>query len=131
VLLGSACLQAAKVCVTNLDYQSELLIFEFTLTTFKQIIVFSGSWSSIENWLKPKIKPPSGNLACRETLCSRTLMKLTPLILKGSFGNTDVDQLRSVFQSYLRQGKLGNLNIRQVHTKALRSELFSVKGLSK
>ena len=31
---------------------------------------------------------------------------------QGSFGNADVDQLRSVFQSYMRQGKLGNLNFR-------------------
>ena len=36
-------------------------------------VVFWGSWGSIENWLKPKIKPPIQILACvqiRETLCS-------------------------------------------------------------
>jgi len=25
---------------------------------------FGGSWGSIENWLKPKTEPSSGNLAC-------------------------------------------------------------------
>jgi len=47
-------------CVTDLDYQSELLIFELN---FKLSIDFGGSWGSTENWLKPKIKPPLGNLA--------------------------------------------------------------------
>jgi len=32
--------------------------------TFKSSIIFGGSWGSIENWLKPKTEPPSGNLAC-------------------------------------------------------------------
>jgi len=26
--------------------------------------VLRGSWGGIENWLEPKTKPPSGNLAC-------------------------------------------------------------------
>jgi len=51
-------------CVTDLDYQSKLLIFELILTTFKPSIVFRGSWGSIENWIEPKTEPPSGNLAC-------------------------------------------------------------------
>jgi len=37
-----------------------LLIF----ATFESSSIFGGSWGSIENWLEPKIKPPSGNLAC-------------------------------------------------------------------
>jgi len=37
-------------CVTDLDYQSEMIIFGSILTTFE----FGGSWGSIENWLKPK-----------------------------------------------------------------------------
>ena len=40
---------------------TELLIFEPILTTFKLSIIFSGTQGSIENWLQPKIKPPSGN----------------------------------------------------------------------
>ncbi len=39
-------------------------MFESILTTFKLNIVFGGSWGSTENWLEPKTKPPSGNLAC-------------------------------------------------------------------
>jgi len=34
------------------------------LTTFELSIVFGGSWGGIENWLKPKTKPPSKKLAC-------------------------------------------------------------------
>jgi hypothetical protein len=41
-----------------------MLIFEWILTTLKPSIVFKGTWESIENWLSPKIKPPSGNIAC-------------------------------------------------------------------
>jgi len=33
------------------------------LTSFKLGINFGGSWGSTENWLEPKTKPPSGNLA--------------------------------------------------------------------
>jgi len=33
------------------------------LTTFELSSIFQGSWGSIENWLKPKIEPSSGNLA--------------------------------------------------------------------
>jgi len=40
------------------------LNFESILTSFKLSIIFGGSWSSTENWLEPKTKPPSGNLAC-------------------------------------------------------------------
>jgi len=48
----------------DLDYQSELLISESILTSFKLSILFAGSWGSAENWLQPKAEPPSGNLAC-------------------------------------------------------------------
>ncbi len=41
-----------------------MIIFGSLLTTFESIIIFGGSWCSIENWLDPKIEPPSGNLAC-------------------------------------------------------------------
>jgi len=41
-----------------------MIIFGPILTTFKLSIVYRGSWGSIENWLEPKTKPPSGNLAC-------------------------------------------------------------------
>jgi len=40
-----------------------MIIFGSTLTTFELSSIFFGSWGSIENWLEPKIKPPSGNLA--------------------------------------------------------------------
>ncbi len=36
-------------CVTDLDEQSELLIFKSILTSFKLSIVFGGSWGSAEN----------------------------------------------------------------------------------
>jgi len=48
----------------DLDKQSELLIYESILTSFKPSIILGGSWGSTENWLKPKAKPPSGNLSC-------------------------------------------------------------------
>jgi len=51
-------------CVTDLDYQSKLLIFELILTSFKPSIIFGGSWGSTENWLEPKTKPPLRNLTC-------------------------------------------------------------------
>jgi len=41
-----------------------MIIFESNLAIFKSSIIFGGSWGSIENWLKPKTEPPSGNLAC-------------------------------------------------------------------
>jgi len=31
---------------------------------FELSIIFGDSWGNIENWLEPKIKPSSGNLAC-------------------------------------------------------------------
>jgi len=58
------CQVYATECVTDLDKQSELVIFESILTTFKLSIIYGGSWGSIENWLQPKTKPPLGNLAC-------------------------------------------------------------------
>jgi len=51
-------------CVTDLDKQSDLLIVQSILTSFKQSIIFGGSWGSTENWLEPKTEPPSVNLAC-------------------------------------------------------------------
>jgi len=41
-----------------------VIIFKLILTTFVAGGIFGGSWGSIENWLKPKTKPPSGILAC-------------------------------------------------------------------
>jgi hypothetical protein len=41
-----------------------MIIFGLILTTFELSIILGGSWGSIENWLEPKTKPPSGNLAC-------------------------------------------------------------------
>jgi len=41
-----------------------MIIFESILTTFELSIIFGGRWGSIENWLEPKIEPPSGNIAC-------------------------------------------------------------------
>jgi len=38
--------------------------FRIDFDLFKPSIVFGGSWGSTENWLEPKTKPPSGNLAC-------------------------------------------------------------------
>jgi hypothetical protein len=40
-----------------------MIIFGSILTTFESSSIFGGSWGSIENWLEPKIAPPSGNLA--------------------------------------------------------------------
>jgi len=40
-----------------------MITFGLILTAFKSSIIFRGSWGSIENWLKPKIEPPSANLA--------------------------------------------------------------------
>jgi hypothetical protein len=41
-----------------------MIIFGSNLTIFESSIIFGGSWGSIENWLEPKTKPKSGNLAC-------------------------------------------------------------------
>jgi hypothetical protein len=41
-----------------------MFIFGLILTTFESSSIFGGSRGSIEKWLKPKIEPPSGNLAC-------------------------------------------------------------------
>jgi len=43
-----------KLSVTELDYQTEMIIFGSILTTFESSSVFEGSWGSIENWLEPK-----------------------------------------------------------------------------
>jgi len=51
-------------CATDFDKQSVTIIFGSILTTFQSSIIFAGSWGSIENWLEPKTKPPTGNLAC-------------------------------------------------------------------
>jgi len=45
-------------CVTELDLQSEMIIFESILTTFEMSNIFGGSWGSSANWLKPKTEPP-------------------------------------------------------------------------
>jgi len=43
-----------------------MIIFGSMLNTFNGALFLSWglSWSSIENWLKPKTEPPSGNLDC-------------------------------------------------------------------
>jgi hypothetical protein len=37
----------------DLDYQSEMIIFELILAIFEKSIIFGGSLGSIENWLEP------------------------------------------------------------------------------
>jgi len=39
-----------------------MIILGSILTPFEASSIIGGSWDSIENWLKPKSKPPSGNL---------------------------------------------------------------------
>jgi len=58
-------------CVTDLDLKSEMIIFGSILITFESSSIFGGSWGSIENWLEPKIEPPSEILLAqiRETRC--------------------------------------------------------------
>jgi len=41
-----------------------MIIFGLIFTTCELRIIFGDSWGIIENWLKPKIEPPSGNFAC-------------------------------------------------------------------
>jgi len=41
-----------------------MIIFWSILTTFELSIIFGGRWGRTENWLNPKTKQPSGNLAC-------------------------------------------------------------------
>jgi len=48
--------KAGTECVADSDFGS-------ILTTFESSSIFGGSWGYIENWLKSKIKPPTGNLA--------------------------------------------------------------------
>jgi len=38
--------------------------FGLIFTTFESSSLLRGSWASIEKWLEPKTKLPSGNLAC-------------------------------------------------------------------
>ncbi len=45
-------------CVTDLDEQIEMIIFELYLTTLESSCIFGRSWGSIENWLEPNFKPP-------------------------------------------------------------------------
>ncbi len=45
--------------------KKQMIIFGSILTTFESSSIFGGRRGSIENWLEPKIKPPSGNLACQ------------------------------------------------------------------
>ena len=44
---------ATKECVTDLDLRREMIIFESILTTFEASTIFSGSWGSSENQLRP------------------------------------------------------------------------------
>ena len=57
-------LHSPTECVTDLDLQREMIIFKSILTTFEASVIFRGSWGSIENWLKPKTKPPYAISAC-------------------------------------------------------------------
>ncbi len=41
-----------------------MIIFGSILITFESSSVFGDNWGSIENWIDPKTKPPSGNFAC-------------------------------------------------------------------
>jgi len=41
-----------------------MIIFGSILTTFESSSIFGGRYGNIENWLKPKNKPPLGYLAC-------------------------------------------------------------------
>ena len=40
----------SKKCVRDLDWQSEMIIFESLLTTFEAIIISLDSWGSRKNW---------------------------------------------------------------------------------
>ena len=51
-------------CVMDLDYQSEMIIFESILTTFELSIIFWGSFGIIENRLETKTKQPCAIIAC-------------------------------------------------------------------
>jgi hypothetical protein len=42
-----------------------MIIYGSILTTFESSGIFGGSWGSIENLLKPEIKPSLGYLACQ------------------------------------------------------------------
>jgi len=63
VVQGHPRLYVYRVC-HGFRLRREQLIFESILTLFKLSIVFGGSLGRTENWLKIKIKPQSGNLAC-------------------------------------------------------------------
>jgi len=53
-------------------------IFGSILTTFESSSIFRGSWGSIENWLNPKTKPPSGNLACPKKSVKQSVVPKQP-----------------------------------------------------
>jgi len=45
-------------CVTDLDLQSEIIIFESIFSTIESNSFYWGSSGISENWLKPKTEPP-------------------------------------------------------------------------
>ncbi len=61
-------------CVTDLDLQSEKIIFKLILFTFELSSIFAGGWGSIENWLEPKIETTLRNLACPNLLVKCSLV---------------------------------------------------------
>ena len=44
-------------CVTDLDLQNEIIIFQSLLTTFETSFIVRGSWNCSKDWLEPKTKP--------------------------------------------------------------------------
>jgi len=73
-----------------------MIIFGSILTTFELSIIFGGSWGSIENWLKPKAEPLSGNLSCPNpwnALYLPNLLNQLP-IAEGIF-NEPCDEVRN------------------------------------
>ena len=64
VMYIQTCVLQTTECVTDLDYQSKMIIFELIFTTFEASVIFWGSWGSIENQLESKTKPPFAILDC-------------------------------------------------------------------
>ena len=63
--LGSISINISYIsteCVTKLDLQSRMIIFESILTTFEASVIFSGRWCSSKNWLELKTWPPKASL---------------------------------------------------------------------
>jgi len=59
----------------QLGLSKSLIIFRYN-NIWK--ITPGSSWGSIENWLEPKTKPPSGNLACPKSVkCYAVPFKVT------------------------------------------------------